>query len=214
MTAEIIALKQGSTEWLQARVGFITASRIGDMMAKTKTGWGASRINYRAELIYERLTGKVWPQTYQNAAMQWGTMCEPEARSMYAFLCDVDPQQVGFCPHPTIPLTGASPDGLIGEDGLIEIKCPQPATHLDTLERGEASIELDYRYQMQWQMACTDRQWCDWCSFDPRWPVEMQMFIYRLPRNAEMIAMLETEVKAFSAEVNEKVRLHKEKYKL
>lgn len=195
-------LVQGSAEWLAIRVGKVTASRVADVVAKTKTGYGASRANYMAELIAERLTGAP-AERYTNAAMAWGTEKEPEARALYEFLTDAEVTQVGFVSHPTISASGASPDGLVGEDGLVEIKCPNTATHIDTL-LGQA-IPAKYETQMQWQMACTGRQWCDFVSYDPRMPDSMRLFVCREPRNDAMIAELTEEVCKFLAELDEKV---------
>ena len=119
--------EQGSEEWKALRLGKATASRMADICATTKTGWGASRANYAAQLIAERLTGAV-ADSYSNAAMEWGTACEPEARAVYSFSTDLPVTLIDFVPHPTIEMSGASPDGLVGDDGLIEIKCPQTAT--------------------------------------------------------------------------------------
>jgi putative phage-type endonuclease len=193
-------IEQGA--WKQERLGKVTASRIADMMARTKTGYGASRTNYQAELLVERLTG-IPTEGFTSAAMQWGTETEPLARAAYEFLRDAEVQLVGFVPHPTIAMSGASPDGMIGEDGLVEIKCPNSATHLDTLLGG--SIPSKYVSQMQWQMACTGREWCDWVSFDPRMPAHMQLFVRRLPRDFDMIAAIEKEVVAFLRELDDKI---------
>lgn len=193
---------QGSAEWHAARCGKVTASRVADLIAKTKTGWGASRANYMAELVAERLTG-TQAAGYSNAAMQWGTDMEPEARENYAFVSDVEVEQVGFVPHPTIEMAGASPDGLIGDGGLVEIKCPNTATHIDTLI-GQ-TVPAKYMTQMQWQMACTGRAWCDFVSYDPRMPEGMQVFIRRVERDEETIAQLEADVSAFLADLDDKV---------
>ena len=196
---------QGSPEWFAARVGRVTASRVADVIAKTKTGWGASRANYMAELIAERLTG-VPAASYTNAAMQWGTDTEPQARTAYQFYHDCDVVQVGFIDHPKIAMTGASPDGLIGDDGLVEIKCPNTATHIDTLlSTPTDSVASKYITQMQWQMACTGRKWCDFASFDPRLPEAMRLFVQRVPRDDAMIAQLEKSVTEFLAELDAKV---------
>jgi putative phage-type endonuclease len=194
--------EQRSPDWFAARCGKVTASRVADLMAKTRTGWGASRANYKAQLVCERLTGCVEP-SYSNAAMQWGTEKEPEARAAYCFRQDVDVMEVGFVDHPQVAMSGASPDGLIGEDGLLELKCPQSATHIETL-LGQ-SVPAKYIYQIQWQIACTGRAWCDFMSFDPRLPASMQVFIQRVPRDDEFIAELEREVSAFLAEVEDTV---------
>ena len=190
---------QGSEEWFAARLGKVTASRIADLTARTKTGWGAGRKNYLAELVAERLTG-VAAEGYTNAAMQWGTDTEPQARRAYEFFRDAEVQQVGFVAHPTIAMTGASPDGLVGADGLLELKCPNTATHIDTLLGG--AIPAKYVGQMQWQMACTGRAWCDFCSFDPRMPEHLRLFTKRLPRDPAQIKETEALVIEFLAELD------------
>lgn len=199
MSDELI---QGSPEWYALRLGKVTASRVADVVAKTKTGWGASRANYAAQLIAERLTGEV-AESYTNAAMQWGTEKEPNARAAYEFRTDRDVTPIGFVVHPTIPASGASPDGLVAADGLVEIKCPSTATHIETL-LGQ-SVPAKYITQMQWQMACCGRQWCDFVSFDPRMPESMCLFISRIHRDDKMIADLEAAVTVFLAEVDLKV---------
>jgi putative phage-type endonuclease len=190
---------QGSQEWLQERCGKVTASRIADLMARTKTGWGASRANYASQLICERLTGCVQP-SFTNAAMIHGTETEPEARRAYEFFVDRDVQQVGFVPHPTIEMAGASPDGLVGEDGLLELKCPNTATHIETLLLGQ--IPDKYVKQMQFQMACTGRQWCDFASYDNRLPERMRLHVIRVNRSTPAIKEIEAEVRAFLAEID------------
>ena len=193
---------QGSPEWFAARVGKITASRVVDVMARTKTGWGASRANYAAELIAERLTGNSAPG-FTNDAMRWGTDTEPYARLEYSRRFDVSVYEIGFVDHPEVAMSGASPDGLVGSDGLIEIKCPNTATHLDTLLSG--NVPGKYLTQMQFQMACTGRSWNDFVSFDPRLPENMQLFVQRVPRDVGLILDLETEVSAFHDEIEGKL---------
>lgn len=185
---------QGTPEWHALRCGKITASRVADVMARTKAGWGASRANYEAELIAERLTGCTAPG-FTNGAMQWGTDTEPFARDAYARLVGCDVFEVGFVDHPEIPMSGASPDGYVGDDGLLEVKCPNTATHLDTLL--SRTVPGKYLTQMQWQMACTGRAWCDFASYDPRLPETMRLFVQRVPRDVGMILELETEVSVF-----------------
>lgn len=189
---------QGSPAWYAARLGKVTASRISDVMARTKTGWGASRRNYMADLIAERLTGMPVEQ-YTNQAMQWGVDTEPQARRAYEFHRDIEVAQVGFIDHPTIPMTGASPDGQIGADGLLELKCPNTATHIETLLSG--AVPEKYLLQMQWQLACTGRQWCDFASFDPRMPERMRLFVSRIPRSEPKIKEIESAVIAFLDEL-------------
>ena len=199
---DTLTLVQGTDAWLQARLGKVTASRVADVIAKTKTGPSASRTNYLAELVAERLTGEC-AERFTNAAMAWGTEKEPEARALYGLLHDVDVAEVGFVAHPTIEMTGASPDGLVGDLGMVEIKAPQTATHIETL-LGQ-SVPGKYVTQMQWQMACAGRAWCDFASFDPRLPPEMRLFVKRVHRDDALIADLEAEVRAFLAELDAKV---------
>ncbi|NOV17845.1 exonuclease [Ensifer adhaerens] len=188
---------QGSAEWHALRCGKVTASRVADVIARTKTGWGASRANYAAELIAERLTG-VAAEGFTNAAMQWGTDQEPNARMAYEFMHDVTVEQIAFVVHPDISDAGASPDGLVGDSGMVEIKCPNTATHIDTLVK--QAIPAKYITQMLWQMACTGREWCDFVSYDPRLPESMQLFVKRVHRDQDAIDELEREVLAFLME--------------
>lgn len=194
-------MDQRSPEWFAARLGKVTASKIADVMGKTKTGYGAGRANYAAQLLCERMTGTV-AEGYSNAAMQWGTDCEPRARAAYEFTTGLTVAEIGFVDHPTVGSSGASPDGLVGDAGLIEIKCPNTATHFATLEGG--AIDRKYLLQMQWQMACTARQWCDFASYDPRVPIEMQLHIERVQRDDTLIAEIEAEVAAFLTELDQR----------
>lgn len=193
---------QGSPEWHAARLGKVTASRVADVVAKTKSSWGASRKNYMAELVAERLTGTA-ADRFINGAMQWGTNTEPQARAAYEFFRDAAVTEVGFVDHPSIPTCGASPDGLIGDDGLIEIKCPNTATHIETLLNKK--IPDKYIVQMQWQMACAGRQWCDFASFDPRMPENLRLFVHRVERDSERITELETMIRMFLAELDQTI---------
>lgn len=201
--------EQGTPEWFAERLGKVTASRVADVVAKTKTGWSASRANYMAQLVAERLTGEQ-QESYTNAAMQWGIDKEPEARAAYEFRTDSEVTEVGFLEHPNIGMTGASPDGLVGATGLVEFKCPNTATHIDTL-LGEP-FPGKYIIQAQWQMACSGREWCDLCSYDPRLPESMRLFIHRVERNDEMIRELSGEVIAFLVEINDKVAALQARY--
>lgn len=189
---------QGSDEWKALRLGKVTASRVSDVIAKTKTGYSASRANYMAQLIAERLTDTV-AEAYTNAAMQHGTETEPEARAAYEFYQGVTVEQVAFVPHPKIDQAGCSPDGLVGADGLVEIKCPNTATHLETL-LGQA-VPSKYETQMQFQMACTGRKYCDFVSYDPRMPENMRLFIKRVNRDDKTIAAIEGEIASFLLEM-------------
>lgn len=194
-------MEQRSPEWYAARLGKVTASRVADIIAKTKTGYSTSRANYMAELVAERLTGKVG-DSYSNAAMQWGTEQEPNARAAYESMKGVLVQEVGFVSHPTIPNAGASPDGIV-DGNLIEIKCPLTATHLEFLTTDK--VPEKYVTQMQWQMACTNAKWCDFVSYDPRLPDRMALQVQRLYRDDNLIRTLESEVRTFLTELDAKV---------
>ncbi|MEO1169635.1 MAG: lambda exonuclease family protein [Pseudomonadota bacterium] len=191
-------MEQRSPEWFEARLGKATASKISDIIAKTRNGWGVSRKNYAAQLVAERLSGQA-ADSFTNAAMQWGADTEPMAREAYERAQLVSVTEVGFLDHPVVDMSGASPDGLVGDDGLVEIKCPNTATHIDTLQG--SAIPTKYFAQMQWQMACCERDWCDFASFDPRLPLELQLHIRRVERDSKWLAETEEMVAEFLAEV-------------
>ena len=195
-------IEQGTDEWFAIRCGKVTASRVADVIATTKSGYSASRANYEAQLICEILTGKP-AESFTNVAMQWGTETEPLARAQYELKTGNMVNQVGFVVHPMIEQAGASPDGLIGEDGCIEIKCPNTSTHLDTLL--SQKVPSKYITQMTWQMLCTGRKWCDFVSYDPRLPDNLQLFIQRIELDEDYAKKLQNEVVMFLVEVNEKV---------
>lgn len=195
-------IEQGTPEWHALRCGKVTASKIADLTAKTKTGVSAMRATYMGQLIAERMTGVV-AESYTSGPMQWGTDTEEEARDAYAFYHGATLHPVAFVEHPTIPMSGASPDRYVGDDGLIEVKCPNTATHIETL-LGK-SIPGKYVKQMHWQMACTGRSWCDFVSFDPRMPEHLKLFVRRLHRDPSVISELESEVRQFISELDAKV---------
>ena len=195
-------IEQGTDEWFAIRCGKVTASRVADVIATTKSGYSASRANYEAQLICEILTGKP-AESFTNAAMQWGTETEPLARAQYELKTGNMVNQIGFVVHPMIEQAGASPDGLIGEDGCIEIKCPNTSTHLDTLL--SQKVPSKYITQMTWQMVCTGRKWCDFVSYDPRLPENLQLYIERIELDEDYAKKLQNEVVMFLLEVNEKV---------
>lgn len=202
------AIEQGTPEWHALRVGKVTASRVADIIRTTKSGISASRQRYLGELVAERLTGQP-TQSFKSPDMEWGTVTEEQARESYAFLSMAgDLRGVAFVDHPRIAMSGASPDRLVGESGLLEVKSPATHTHIATLLG--APITPDYITQMQWQMACTGRLWCDWVSFDPRLPEDMRLFVKRVGRDDKRIGELEAEVEDFLAEVSDTVdRLEK-----
>jgi putative phage-type endonuclease len=196
-------IEQGTPEWFAQRCGKATASRISDIVAKTKTGYSTSRANYMAQLVVERMTNQV-AESYSNAAMEWGIEQEIYARGAYESKTGNMVDQVGSIDHPRIAMSAASPDGLVGDDGCLEIKCPNTATHIDTI-LGEAPAKKYYD-QMQWQMVCANRSYCDFVSFDPRMPAHLQLFVKRIERNDLYIAELENEVIRFLVEVDDKVK--------
>lgn len=192
-------MEQLSKEWFSHRLGRVTASRISDVMAKTRSGPAASRKNYMAHLLCERLTGRQ-EDGYTNAAMQRGIDLEPVARMAYEMIEDVDVREIGFVDHPAIAMSGASPDGLVGAHGLLEIKCPNTAAHIDFLRSGQP----DGRYilQMQWQMECTRRDWCDFVSFDDRMPEPLSYKCVRIEKDDKLIDSITGEVILFLQELD------------
>lgn len=202
-------IEHGSAEWVERRLGRVTASRIADVTARTKSGWSTMRANYAAELIAERLTG-VHTEGFKSAAMQWGSDTEAEAIAAYVFMHDAVVTPAGYIDHPTIPMAGATPDGFAAPDGLIEVKCPLVATHIDTIQTQR--VPDKYYKQMQFQMAVTGRAWCDYISYDPRLPIvphrerpgeSMRLFVRRVFRNNNVIADLEEQVVKFLSEIDD-----------
>lgn len=192
-------IEQRSEEWFAARCGSVGASQVYDLMATTRSGTAsASRKNLKAKLVIERLTG-TQEDSFKSAAMQWGIDHEDDARAAYEAHCGEFVDVVGLYKHPEIEGTHASPDGFVGDDGLVEIKCPNSATHIDTLK----SQKIDKRYilQMQWQMSCTGKAWCDFVSYDPRMPEHLTLFVQRVERDEELIAEITSAVTEFLAEV-------------
>lgn len=197
-------MEQRSPEWFAARCGKVTASRLYDVMARTKSGYAASRQNYMAELICQRLTGKP-EEGFTNAAMMRGTELEPVAREMYALNeFDAVISEVGLIDHPTIAGFAASPDGIVNDDGLIEIKCPNTWTHLQTLKTGVPKRQ--YLLQMHAQMMCTGRKWCDFVSFDDRLPPELAYFKTRINFDEVLAEEIEQEVVKFLTELETEIQ--------
>ena len=196
-------MEQRTDDWFAARLGKVTASSLYKVLAKTKTGYGADRGNYMTQLVLERVTQSK-ADSYTNAAMQWGIDQEPFASAAYEAAKGVLVEEVGFVQHPTIAMAGASPDGLVGDDGMVEIKCPDSKTALECW-LSDSPVEGKYFAQMQWQMRCADRAWCDYVVFDPRMPAKAQLFVTRVQRDDEWLATTEAEVVKFLAEVDAKV---------
>ena len=194
---------QGSEEWLNQRCGKLTASRMGDVMARTKTGWSTSRGNYLGQLVAERLSGQP-SSSYESPSMAWGREYEDEARRAYMFRLDCLVSPAGFVDHPNIAMSGASPDGYVGEHGLIEIKAPNTTTHLEIVLSGH--VPEKYLPQILWQLACTKRHWCDFVSYDPRLPEHLRFIALRVPCDGERIRVLEEEARSFLGEVDQRVQ--------
>ena len=201
-------MEQRTEEWFQARLGKVTASRISDVIAKTKTGVSTSRQNYLIQLVSERLTGKKG-DSYVNQAMLDGIEREDAARKLYEIKRNISVSEVGFFEHPVLSMSGASPDGAVHAEiegkyaGLIEIKCPIETTHTNTLM--SKSVPSKYIPQMQWQLACTGAKWVDFVSYNPNFPEELQLFVARVDRNDAYIAELEAEVIKFLDEVDQTI---------
>jgi putative phage-type endonuclease len=195
---------QGSEAWFKSRLGSVTASRMSDVLAKGKAGEAVTRQKYRMQIIAERVSGQV-ADSFNNAAMQWGTDHEPLARIRYEADTGYFVDEVGFCNHPTIKWLGASPDGIIsGVNALIEIKCPNTQTHLGY--RLDNKPPAAYINQMQCQMWVTGAIYCDFVSYDPRVPDHLQLFVSRLRRDNDLIAKMETEVVKFLGEVDDAIK--------
>jgi hypothetical protein len=204
--SDALEIIQGSDAWKAIKAGKVSASRISDVMAK---GAGKTRASYMAEIVVERLTG-AFTESYQSPAMKRGTELEPQARAAYSFLRGVEVELVGFVHHPRIAMSGASPDARVGVEGLVQFKCPEPHTHLEYLE--DAPLPKAYRDQVQWEMACDGRQWCDFASFCPAWPAGMDLHVRRIARDDAYIAEIEAEVERFLADVDAKVAALRARY--
>jgi putative phage-type endonuclease len=206
-----IMFEQLSEEWRTQRLGKVTGSRLGDMIAKTRSGWAASRRKYMTQLMVERWKGVPY-EARQNEAMRWGSLCESEAKTAYEFFRDAEIEPAPFVQHPRIAMAGASPDGFVGVAGLVEIKCPESETHLETFV-GE-DVPENYLPQIQFQLACTGREWCDFVSYDPRLPASMQLWVKRVLRDAGMIGYLENCVEEFLFELDTRMAAIERKAKM
>lgn len=203
-------MEQRSSEWYDLRLGKVTASRVADVVGKTKAGkYTAARETYAKQLIAERLSGELDP-SYSGGALADGRDREPDARAAYSYMKQVDVTEVGFIPHPLLSMAGASPDGLVRDAGLVEFKCPQLKAHIETLE--SEAVPEEYLPQIMWQLACTGRKWCDYGSFHPAMPEAMRLFIKRVGRDDDFIKAIEREVSAFLDEVTARVRKLRDRY--
>tara|TARA_R110000868_G_scaffold282915_1_gene543250 strand:+ start:215 stop:835 length:621 start_codon:yes stop_codon:yes gene_type:complete len=204
-------MEQRTEEWFAARVGKVTASNVDNVIVKVKNGESMYKRKYRTQLITEQLTGKPI-KIFMNEAMRHGVEYEDEARNAYiaklGLLKDVDVKEEGFVDHPTVMMSGASPDGMVGDEGLIEIKCPQATTHTEILQN--AVIPKRYIHQMMWQMACTGRKWCDFVCYHPDFPDDYKLFIKRVERDDDLIGRLERDIHEFAVEVMDSVKFIKE----
>jgi putative phage-type endonuclease len=201
---KIIDVEQGTEEWLAARAGKLTASKISDVMARGRNGSPSkTREKYLGEIVSERLTGQPSRMSFKSQSMAWGNETEDQARAVYTMTTGNIVQQVGMVIHPECDLFAASPDGLIGDDGGLEIKCPDTHTHIKNLE--ERRVPPEYVKQIQWNLACTDRAWWDFMSFDPSMPDHMQAMIVRMERNEDMIEEMLAAAHAFNADVEAKI---------
>ena len=198
---KVITAEQGSEAWLAARAGKVTASMISNVLAKPET---AAYRDYQAQIVAELLTGKPQGSDFTNEAMQFGTEQEPFARSAYEVFTGFTVDEVGLVLHPTIDRAGASPDGLVGSDGLVEIKCPKIATHLAYICAGV--VPTKYKNQMLFQMICAERAWCDFVSFRPDLPEHLQLFVIRFQRDEAKIKELTTAVNSFLVQVDEMLK--------
>lgn len=201
--------EQRTPEWFAQRCGKITASRISAVLAKAKKGADSSltRDNYRAQLVLERMTGVERESGYQSKAMERGTELEPNARAAYDTKFDVMVEPVGFVQHPRIKNAGCSPDGFVGEDGMIQIKCPFPANHMAWQLRG--GVPTEHRKQMAMELACCpERKWNEFVSYCPEMPAHLQIFTAKLTREAakDTIEEIEREVLKLDAEVDDMIR--------
>ena len=199
---------QGTDEWKIEKLGHVSAGSVSDILAKGKGGESKMRESYKWRIVTERLTGQI-QESFSNDAMLWGVETEEQARTTYELTYGVTVDQTGFVKHPTMQWVGASPDGMIGTDGLIEIKCPHTKTHLQTLEVAKAPAV--YIPQMQMQMWTMNRSWCDFVSYDPRLPHNLQFFCIRVNRDQEYIDNMEKEVIRFLAEVESTIEAFKQR---
>jgi len=197
---DAINLEQGTDEWKRARLGYVSASNLDAVMAKGKSGEAATRRNYKIRLVTERLTNEIG-ESYSNAAMEWGVQQETNARVLYMEKYETMVDKTGFWKHTSIPYLGCSPDGLVDDRGLVEIKCPNSTTHVDYLLAGK--VPTEYVKQVQGQLWVMERDWVDFISFDPRMPEKKRLFVVRAHRDEELIKEMETEVKKFLSEVDE-----------
>ena len=198
---DALDVEQGSDEWRKARLGHVSASSIAAVMAK---GAGKTRQSYLEKIVAERLTQEIG-EGFSNSSMEWGTATEPQARMAYEVLCETFVTKTGFHKHPTIEWLGVSPDGLVDDDGLVEIKCPNTTTHIAYIKDGKCPAE--YYKQIQCQLWVTGRKYCDFISYDPRIKNEaLRLFVVRVARDEELITEMQKEVIKFLVDVERYIK--------
>jgi hypothetical protein len=200
---KVIDVPQGSVEWALVRVGRVTASNVSKVLSRSRDrkSEGATRANYKARIIAEILTGRPQEDDYTNDDMDGGIEREPLARAAYEVCIDDFVDQVGFVIHPRMERSGASPDGLVGKPGMVQIKCPKPATHI--AYRCAGVVPSKYEPQLAWEMETCEREWSDFVSYCPDFPAPANLFVVRQfhdPRRAREIA---AEINHFNREVDE-----------
>lgn len=200
---KVLDFPQGTEEWKLARAGRVTASRIDAVLSRSRDrkSEGATRRNYKAQIISEILTGRPQENGFTNKAIEDGLEFEPLARSAYELAKGEFVDLVGLVLHPTIERAGASPDGLVGARGLVQFKCPYPATHIGYILAGD--VPADYQPQMLWEMACAEREYCDFVSYCPAFPPHLQLYVQSFTRDDKRIAEITAEVTVFLREVDE-----------
>ena len=197
-----IEIPQGSPEWFAVRCGKITASRLGDIMRKTKWGESTYKAKVRLELAIERITGKSVSSVVMNKAMYDGVEREPDARTLFEAVTGKEVALCGSFDHPTIVNTSASPDGLLrGENAVLEIKCPTHATHAKNLM--SETMPKNYIYQVQWQIACTESDYAYFASYHPDFPKELRLKWVRVEKDDSVIKSLEEAVRQFDIEIED-----------
>lgn len=199
---KIIDVAQGTPEWHLARAGKVTASRMGDALSRSRDrkSEGSTRRKYRAQIIAEIITGRSQEDSFTSRAMKEGVENEPFARASYEVLRGLFVEQVGFVLHPTMDRYGCSPDGMVGDDGMVEIKCPEPQTHIFWMLGNE--VPAEHQAQMHSEMDCCERRWNDFVSYCPLLPAPLNLFVKRLPRDDKRIAEIRAEVVVFNREVD------------
>jgi len=195
-------LIQGSDEWFAVRNGKITASKLSDLMRKTKYGESTYKSRLRMELAIERITGKSASDNFMNKAMHDGVEREPDARKLFEAVTGKEVALCGSFDHPEVVNSSASPDGLLrGENAVLELKCPTHITHAKNLL--SETMPKNYEYQVQWQIACTESEYAYFASYHPDFPPELRLKWVKVLRDNIMILDIEDAVRQFDIEVED-----------